>query len=86
MSAVLEANIARSLTAAQEAEEKPWEPNREVTFEQLRIVDLVHEGWPQCRLCGQTVRRLDASGLCSKTSASHNERRCIPAARKKGRS
>ncbi|WP_312672861.1 hypothetical protein [Microbacterium sp.] len=86
MSAVLEANIARSLTAAQEAEEKPWEPKREVTFEQLRIVDLVHEGWPQCRLCGQTVRWLDAFGLCSKTSASHNERRGIPAARKKGRS
>lgn len=86
MSVALEANIARSLTAAQEVEEKPWEPNREVTLEQLRIVDMVHEGWPQCRLCGQTVNRLDAFGLCSKTSASHNERRGIPVARKKGRS
>lgn len=31
MSAVLEANIARSVTAAQEAEVAEWVPNREVT-------------------------------------------------------
>jgi hypothetical protein len=80
MSAVLEANIARSLAAV---EEKSWEPNREVTLERLRIVDMMHEGWPRCRLCGQTVNRLDAAGLCSKTSVAHQERRGIPAPKKK---
>lgn len=75
MSAVLEANIARSLTAAQEAETKTWEPNREVTLEQLRIVDMIHEGKPTCRLCGQIVNRLDAHGLCSKSAESHRHRR-----------
>ena len=80
MTAVLEANIARSLAAV---EEKVWEPNREVTLEALRIVDMMHEGWPQCRLCGQTVQRLDAFQLCSKTSVSHLERRGIPLPKKK---
>ncbi|MEW2459843.1 hypothetical protein [Microbacterium sp. K41] len=83
MSAVLEANIARALVAAQEAEEQPWEPNRQVTLDQLRIVDMIHEGWPQCRVCGQAVRELDPFGLCSKTSVSHQERRGVPAARTK---
>lgn len=72
MIATLKANIARSLAAA---EEKVWVPNREVTLERLRIVDMVHEGKPQCRLCGQVVNRLDAFGLCSKTSESHRQRR-----------
>lgn len=80
MTAVLEANIARSLAAV---EEKVWEPNREVTLERLRIVDMMHEGWPRCRLCGQTVNRLDAAGLCSKVSASHLVRRGIPVPKKK---
>lgn len=80
MSATLEANIARSLAAV---EEKVWEPSREVTLERLRIVDMMHEGWPQCRLCGQTVHRLDAFALCSKTSASHLVRRGIPVPKKK---
>lgn len=80
MSAVLEANIARAIVAV---EEKPWEPNPEVIAERLRIVDMIHEGKPQCRLCGQVVNRLDAFGLCSKTSAPHQERRgLLP---KKGR-
>lgn len=80
MTAVLEANIAHALSSV---EEKTWEPNREVTLERLRIVDMMHEGWPKCRLCGQTVNRLDAAGLCSKTSASHQERRGIPVPKKK---
>lgn len=80
MTAVLEANIARSIAAV---EEKAWEPNREVTLERLRIVDMMHEGWPQCRLCGQTVNRLDAFGLCSKVSAPHLARRGIPVPKKK---
>lgn len=80
MTAVLEANIARSLAAV---EEKVWEPNREATLERLRIVDMMHEGWPQCRLCGQTVNRLDTFGLCSRISASHLARRGIPVPKKK---
>lgn len=83
MTTVLEANIARTLAAV---EEKPWEPNREVTLERLRIVDMMHEGWPPCRLCGQTVNRLDAFGLCSKTSARHLERRGIPVPKRKAAS
>ncbi|PRB14485.1 hypothetical protein [Microbacterium sp. MYb62] len=61
--------------APTEAEEKEWTPNREVTLERLRIVAMMHEGWPQCRLCGQTVYRLDTFGLCSKTTESHRHRR-----------
>ncbi|MCT1395643.1 hypothetical protein M4D51_07875 [Microbacterium sp. p3-SID338] len=80
MSAALEANIARAIVAV---EEKPWEPNREVTLERLRIVDMMHEDWPKCRLCGQTVNRLDPAGLCSKTSTSHQERRGLPVPKKK---
>lgn len=72
MSAVLETLIARSLPAV---EEKEWTPNRDVTLEQLRIVDMIHEGKPTCRLCGQTVNRLDAFGLCSKTTDAHKLRR-----------
>lgn len=74
MNAVLEANIARTITAV---EEKPWTPNPEVIAEQLRIVDMIHEGKPQCRLCGQVVNRLDEFGLCSKTSIPHQERRGV---------
>ena len=74
MSAVLEANIARAIVAV---EAKPWEPNPEVTAERLRIVDMIHENKPQCRLCGQIVNRLDGFGLCSKTSVPHQERRGI---------
>ena len=80
MTATLDANIARSLAAV---EDESWEPNREVTLEQLRIVDMIHEGKPACRLCGQIVNRLDLLGLCSKTSLSHQERRGIPAPRKR---
>ncbi|MCB8043671.1 hypothetical protein ABTZ44_07525 [Microbacterium oxydans] len=58
-----------------EAEEKEWTPNREVTLERLRIVDMIHEGKPQCRLCGQIVNRLDGFGLCSKTTELHRRRR-----------
>lgn len=71
MTATLEANIARSLAAV---EEKVWEPNREVTLERLRIADMIHEGKPQCHLCGQVVNRLDAFGLCSKVSEAHRQR------------
>lgn len=39
--------------------------------EALAIVDMVHEGKPQCRLCGQISNRLDEFGLCSKTSDPH---------------
>lgn len=72
MTATLEANIARSLAAV---EEKAWEPNREVTLECLRIVDMIHEEKPQCRLCGQVANRLDVFGLCSKVSESHRRHR-----------
>lgn len=83
MSASLEANIAKSLTAASE---KAWEPKPEVTAERLRIVDMIHEGKPTCRLCGQVVNQLDAFGLCSKTSVSHQERRGILPSKKARRS
>lgn len=72
MSAILEANIAHSLAAV---EEKEWTPNRDVTLGELRIVDMIHEGKPQCRLCGQIVNRLDGFGLCSKTTELHRQRR-----------
>lgn len=72
MSAILEANIAHSLATV---EEKEWTPNRDVTLAELRIVDMIHEGKPQCRLCGQIVNRIDAFGLCSKTTESHRHRR-----------
>lgn len=85
MSAVLEANIARAVIAAQEAEPKEWVPNREVTLERLRIVDMIHEGKPQCRLCGQIVNRLDGFGLCSKTTELHRQRRGDYAPAKKTR-
>lgn len=58
-----------------EVEEDEWTPDRMVTLKRLRIVDMMHEGWPQCRLCGQTVYRLDTFGLCSKTTESHRQRR-----------
>lgn len=85
MSAVLEANIARAIVAAQEAEPKAWEPNREVTLEQLRIVDMIHEGKPTCRLCGQIVNHLDKFGLCSKTSDAHQEWRGVTVRKKAGK-
>lgn len=85
MSAVLEANIARAIVAAQEAEPKAWEPNREVTLERLRIVDMIHEGKPICRLCGQLVNRLDPTGLCSKISDAHQEWRGVTVKKKAGR-
>lgn len=66
-----------------EAEEKDWTPNREVTLERLRIVDMIHEGKPACRLCGQTVNHLDKFGLCSKISDAHKEWRGEPVPRKK---
>ncbi|UUE19345.1 hypothetical protein [Microbacterium sp. J1-1] len=80
MSVALETLIARSLPAV---EEKECTPNREVTLEQLRIVDMIHEGKPQCRLCGQTVNRLDQFRLCSKVSDAHKERRGDPVPRRK---
>lgn len=61
--------------APTEAEEKEWTPDRAVTLERLRIVDMIHEGKPQCRLCGQIVNRLDGFGLCSKTTELHRHRR-----------
>lgn len=72
MSAILEANIAHSLATV---EEKEWTPDRAVTLERLRIVDMIHEGKPQCRLCGQIVNRFDGFGLCSKTTELHRHRR-----------
>lgn len=80
MTVALETLIARSIVAAPE---KEWEPNRDVTREQLRVVDMIHEGKPQCRLCGQTVNRLDQFGLCSKVSDAHKERRGDPVPRRK---
>lgn len=55
--------------------EKEWAPSRDVTLAKLRIVDMVHEGKPACRLCGQVTNRLDKFGLCSKVSDAHKERR-----------
>lgn len=76
--------MSAALAAAPaEAEEKDWTPNREVTLDRLRIVAMMHEGWPQCRLCGQTVYRLDKFGLCSKVSDAHREWRGDPVPRKK---
>ncbi|TCJ28743.1 hypothetical protein E0W80_04385 [Microbacterium sp. PI-1] len=72
MSAILEANIAHALSSVDERE---WRPNRDVTLAELRIVDMIHEGKPTCRLCGQVVNRLDTFGLCSKTTESHRQRR-----------
>lgn len=63
--------------------EQEWTPNREVTLEALRVVDMIHEGKPTCRLCGQTVNRLDKFGLCSKVSDAHKEARGDAPARKK---
>lgn len=68
---------------AAEAPEKEWTPDRQVTLERLRIVDMIHEGKPACRLCGQTVNHLDKFGLCSKVSDSHKEWRGEPVPRKK---
>ncbi|WP_205814376.1 hypothetical protein [Microbacterium sp. K35] len=85
MSAVLEASIARSIVAVQEAEAKPWAPSRAVTLEQLRIVDMIHEGKPACRLCGQITNSLDRFGLCSKVSPAHREWRGDVAPSKKAR-
>lgn len=61
-----------------DAPEKEWTADREATLEQLRIVDMVHEGKPACRLCGQIVNRLDTFGLCSKTSDTHQQYRGYP--------
>jgi len=86
MTAVLEANIARALAATTPAvEEKAWTPNREVTLAQLRIVDMIHEGKPACRLCGQIVNHLDKFGLCSKTSDAHQEWRGVTVKKKVAR-
>ncbi|WP_292788422.1 MULTISPECIES: hypothetical protein [unclassified Microbacterium] len=85
MIAVLEANIARSIAAATSIEAKPWAPNREVTLEQLRVVDMIHEGKPACRLCGQITNGLDRFGLCSKVSPAHREWRGDVAPAKKAR-
>jgi len=68
-----------------EAPEKEWAADRQVTLERLRIVDMVHEGKPTCRLCGQVVNRLDTFGLCSKTTESHRQRRGDFAPAKKAR-
>lgn len=84
MTAVLEANIARSL-ATTSIEAKPWAPNREVTLEQLRVVDMIHEGKPACRLCGQITNGLDRFGLCSRVSPAHREWRGDVAPAKKAR-
>lgn len=68
MSAILEATPV-------EAPEKDWAPDRAVSLSELRIVDMIHEGKPACRLCGQIVNRLDGFGLCSKTTELHRQRR-----------
>ncbi|MEA1264186.1 hypothetical protein MicroSTF_14175 [Microbacterium sp. STF-2] len=78
MSAVLAA-------APADVEEKDWAANRKVTLERLRIVDMIHEGKPACRLCGQTVNHPDKFGLCSKTSDAHQEWRGITPKRKAGK-
>lgn len=41
--------------------------------EALAVVDMIHEGKPVCRLCGQMTNRLDQFGLCSKTSEAHQD-------------
>jgi len=69
--------------APAEAEEKEWAPSRDVTLGELRIVDMIHEGKPACRLCGQTVNYLDKFGLCSKGSDAHKEWRGETVPRKK---
>ena len=69
-----------------ETTEKPeWKPDRDTTLAELRIVDMVHEGKPACRLCGQTVNRPDKFGLCSKTSDAHQEWRGISPKKKAGK-
>ncbi|UPL13039.1 hypothetical protein [Microbacterium galbinum] len=59
--------------AAEPVEAPEWKANREITLEQLRIVDMVHESKPACRLCGQITNGLDRFGLCSKVSPTHRE-------------
>ena len=44
-------------------------------LERLCVVDMIHESKTACRLCGQIVNRLDAFGLCSKTTELHRQRR-----------
>lgn len=69
-----------------ETTDKPeWKPDRDVTLGELRVVDMVHEGKPTCRLCGQVVNRLDIFGLCSKVSDAHKERRGDAVPHKKAR-
>lgn len=60
------------------AEPKEWtrdEAAAERIRAELTVIDMVHEGKPTCRLCGQTTNRLDTFGLCSKTTDAHKERR-----------
>lgn len=63
--------------AAEDNEKQEWRADREQTLAELRIVDMIHEGKPQCRLCGQVTNRLDKHGLCSKTSDAHQEWRGV---------
>ncbi|MDR6142067.1 hypothetical protein QE375_001621 [Microbacterium foliorum] len=66
--------------------DKPeWTADRDVTRAELRIVDMIHEGKPQCRECGQITNRPDKFGLCSKTSDAHQQRRGITPKRKAGK-
>lgn len=62
-----------------------WKSDREAVLEQLRIVDMIHEGKPACRLCGQLTNGLDRFGLCSKISPTHREWRGDVAPAKKAR-
>jgi len=77
--------MSAAIKVTAEAVEKPeWKPNREVTLKQLQRIDDGNRGWPTCRACGQRVNRLDAYGLCSKTSDIHQMKRGLPV--KKSRS
>lgn len=70
-----------------ETTDKPeWAPSRDTTLAELRIVDMIHEGKPACRLCGQGVNHLDKFGLCSKTSDAHQEWRGVTVKKKAAQS
>lgn len=46
-----------------------------VIADAMARADRMHADLPACRLCGQRALRLDAAGLCSKTTDTHKAAR-----------